>query len=218
MKFFLVLFLMLTYCSTTSAGWLKGIGRAGGRVVKSPNIPATVNKEVSYIKGTPKTGVVGRWNRELGKPNPNTIYRVKNAVYATDTLGRTTKVEANLQLDPNWGRNAYITRIVGHSGKSNDVGGHLIGRQFQGAGEKINIVPMDSRVNAANGEWGKLERHWVELLDPNKNNGTKNTVEVRILPQYSGQNIRPNKFIVYETINGKNYPPKTICNDLVKMC
>ncbi|MCA8140150.1 DNA/RNA non-specific endonuclease [Burkholderia multivorans] len=52
-------------------------------------------------------------------------------------------------------RNGYQQVETGREGDSGDDGGHLIATILNGAGEKLNIVPMDSNLNR--GAWKQLE-------------------------------------------------------------
>ena len=52
-------------------------------------------------------------------------------------------------------RNTYQQSVVGKSGEAADQGGHLIASALGGAGDKINLVPMDKVLN--NGEWKQME-------------------------------------------------------------
>lgn len=61
---------------------------------------------------------------------------------------------------------------MGNCGLSNDEGGHLIASIFDGPGERLNLVPMDTNLNR--GEWKKIENVWASALKDGK------TVNVRI--------------------------------------
>ena len=67
--------------------------------------------------------------------------------YITDTKGRISKVEANLELGKA-DRNSYAQRVVGREDRlPNDDGGHLIASIFNGSGNLDNLVPMNSTLN-----------------------------------------------------------------------
>jgi len=82
-------------------------------------------------------------------------------------------------------------------GIAGDDGGHLIGKQFNGAGEQINYVPMKSSINQAPGTWYNMEQEWRNaLLQPG---GTVTDVEIFIT---YGADKRPTIFVVKAKING----------------
>ncbi|WP_180296014.1 DNA/RNA non-specific endonuclease [Snodgrassella communis] len=144
-------------------------------------------------------GNKGNWNKLLNKPEPNTIYKVDgNKVYHTDELGRVSSVESDLNLLTK-DRNNYQQCKVGRCGIEGDEGGHLLASIFNGPGEKLNLVPMNSNLNR--GAWKQMENTWAKALKEGKN------VKVKIEPAYSGNGVRPDSFKVHYTIDGK---PKTI--------
>ncbi|HFF8525196.1 TPA: DNA/RNA non-specific endonuclease, partial [Providencia rettgeri] len=151
-----------------------------------------------------KSGGKGDWNKQLNKPEPNTIYKVDgNNTYRTDSQGRVQSVEAKLSLNTN-DRNSYQQCKAGKCGIAGDEGGHLIGTRFNGPGEKINIVPMNSNLNRV--EWKKMENSWAEALKNGKQ------VNVKIEPVYSGNSARPTKFNVKYTIEGERPVIKNFTN------
>ena len=151
-----------------------------------------------------KSGGKGDWNKQLNKPEPNTTYKVDgNNTYKTDSQGRVQSVEAKLSLNTN-DRNSYQQCKAGKCGVAGDEGGHLIGTRFNGPGEKLNIVPMNSNLNR--GEWKKMENLWADALKNNKQ------VNVKIEPVYSGTSGRPDKFNVRYTIEGERPVIKSFTN------
>jgi filamentous hemagglutinin len=155
---------------------------------KKPDIPHRVVEIDSGGKGA--------WNKELNKPEPNTIYKVDgNKVYQTDSLGRVEKVEADLSGIVR-DRNKYQQCQTGKCGLDADEGGHLIASIMDGPGERINMVPMDGNLNKGN--WKKMENIWAKAVDEGK------AVKVQIEPIYSGANARPDRFtVVYRIGNGR---------------
>lgn len=87
-----------------------------------------------------------------------------------------------------------------------DCGGHLIARVFGGAGEALNLVPMDKRLNGPGGKWYEMEKTWTQALDAGK------TVKVDIQPVYSGGSTRPDSFVVIHTIGDGKPVSQTIYN------
>ncbi|SNY47589.1 filamentous hemagglutinin, partial [Pseudomonas sp. LAMO17WK12:I5] len=142
------------------------------------------------------SGGKGAWNKELNKPQPNTVYKIDgNKVYETDHLGRVQSVEADL-ADIVRDRNKYQQCKTGKCGLEADEGGHLIASIFDGPGERINMVPMDGNLNK--GVWKKMENSWAKAIDEGKD------VSVKILPTYSGSSVRPDSFVVtYRIGNGR---------------
>ena len=142
------------------------------------------------------SGCKGAWCGDLNKPKPNTNYKVDdNYAFSTDSLGRTNKVEGELNLSTK-DRNKYQQCKAGICGNADDEGGHLIASIFNGPGEKINLVPMNGNLNK--GEWKKLENTWAGALNEGK------SVRVAVEPVYSGNTVRPVSFkIEYSIGNGR---------------
>ncbi|MFM7334853.1 MAG: DNA/RNA non-specific endonuclease [Tabrizicola sp.] len=94
-------------------------------------------------------------------------------------------------------QNNYRQRIAGGECRQpDDCGGHLIAAVFGGAGEAVNLVPMDKALNGAGGQWYRLEQEWLDALETGKD------VKVNIQPVYAGGNARPDLFQVSYSING----------------
>ncbi|AYA39217.1 DUF637 domain-containing protein [Xenorhabdus nematophila] len=172
--------------------------------VKGKGTNSAHNQQVAQSGPSPtvivvktNSGTKGNWNKELNKPQPNTIYHVDgNKTYHTDSLSRPVDIEASLTLSSN-DRNYYQQRKTGHQGNPGDDGGHLIGTIFNGPGEKLNMVPMESSLNR-HGAWRDMERTWADELKAGK------TVNVKIKPTYSSDSLRPDKFTVsYSVDNGR---------------
>jgi filamentous hemagglutinin len=139
------------------------------------------------------SGGKGAWNKELNKPQPNTIYKVDgNKVYQTDELGRVVSLDADLASIKR-DRNKYQQCTTGKCGLD-DEGGHLLASVLDGPGEKINLVPMDGNLNK--GAWKSMENAWVKAVDEGKK------VNVKIEPVYGGPGVRPDRFVISYSING----------------
>jgi hypothetical protein len=142
-------------------------------------------------------GEKGAWNSTLNGPlEPNAIYVDKSSGYSytTDDLGRVQKADANLVLDTA-DRNTYQQRISGGDDRlATDQGGHLIASIFGGAGEQINLVPMDANLNM--GAWRSMEAGWASELEAG------NGVAVQVQPIYTGTSLRPDAFGVIYQVNG----------------
>ncbi|AQR69208.1 hypothetical protein BZG29_13300 [Janthinobacterium sp. LM6] len=144
-----------------------------------------------------ESGKKGEWNKELNKPQPNTVYVVdSNHTYRTDEFSRVVHVEGELTLNKH-DRNGYQQCKAGKCGVAGDEGGHLIGAQFDGAGEKINLVPMNSSLNQ--GQWKAMEQTWAVALK----DGKKVSVDIR--PTYVGADARPTSFMVEYKVNNVRY-------------
>ena len=181
-----------------------GIVSSNGTHITDPDeIAAIVVGDVRYTD----RGRIGNWNKELNNPRPNTTYILDNGdKYYTDANGRVNGVHAELSYDPN-ARNGYQQRVSGRECRApDDCGGHLIGAVFGGAGEAINLVPMNSTLNGNGGAWYELEQRWLTALNNNQ------SVVVQITPNYGANTVRPTSFDVSYNIDGVQIPVETIHN------
>ena len=143
-----------------------------------------------------------QWDTNLNKQtlNPNTRHEVNNGIhkhiYHTDGQGRVNKVEGQLSLGK-MPRNRSQQVSVGKSvNPTGDEGGHLIASILGGAGDRINMVPQAQRLNRS--DWKKMENELARELKVGK------SVSVKIDIGYPlGDSVRPNRFKVVATINGK---------------
>ncbi|MDU4961561.1 MAG: hemagglutinin repeat-containing protein [Sporomusaceae bacterium] len=170
--------------------------RAVGKTVTSfSKFGSTVTKEssktVNYGDQYAKVG-----NRKVLKPDVE--YVDSNGYkFTTDGNGRISSAEAKLELGKA-DRNPYAQRTVGGEDRLlTDDGGHLIASIFKGSGEIDNLVPMNSTLNRS--EYKSLENTWKKALEEGK------IVNVKIEPIYQGNSLRPAKFKVDYTIDGKAY-------------
>lgn len=180
-----------------------------GMVPKMENSfnPAERIRESSEIN--PVDANVSEFNPDIRIPNnierayyddKGQLYRIGNEVAAnkeierngylfkTDEKGRTISVEGKLQLRDHEGRNPMEdTRdTVGYGQmKSSDDRGHLIGDQFNGSSDLLNLVPMDSTLNK--GDYKKLENTLADALKDGAD------VRVKIEPVYEDDSHRPRK-------------------------
>ncbi|WP_318246730.1 DNA/RNA non-specific endonuclease [Bacillus toyonensis] len=117
--------------------------------------------------------------------------------YETDNLGRIEKFETDkLQLTEREKRLSHSKNTLGKV-KGQDHAGHLAGDRFGGSPKIDNLVSQLSDVNLK--KYKKVEDKWAAAL---KEKPPKEvTVKVDII--YSGNDMRPDKFIVNYTINGK---------------
>lgn len=121
--------------------------------------------------------------------------------YETNEFGRIDSVEADLQLGKGT-RNIYAQSNVGETDRirgdypERDDGGYLIGRQFKGSGDIDNLVPMNSQINEAGGQWHQMEQEWATAL------GRGESAKVKIKSQCTDDSARPDNFIVEYSIDG----------------
>ncbi|MDF9761669.1 putative ribonuclease toxin of YeeF-YezG toxin-antitoxin module [Peribacillus simplex] len=117
--------------------------------------------------------------------------------YETDNVGRIVKFETeNLKLTTRTDRLSHSKNTPGKV-KGQDHAGHLAGDRFGGSPKIDNLVSQLSDVNLK--QYKKIEEEWAVALKetPPK----KVTVNVDII--YSGSDMRPEKFKVIYTIDGK---------------
>ncbi|WP_336047172.1 DNA/RNA non-specific endonuclease [Solibacillus ferritrahens] len=138
-------------------------------------------------------------NGRKNKLKPNIKYKTGeyDYLYETDKLGRISKFETeNLQLTKRDQRLPHSKNTPGKV-KGQDHAGHLVGDRFGGSPKIDNLVSQLSDVNLK--QYKKIEEKWAAALKekPPK----KVTVNIEII--YSGDNMRPDKFIVNYTIDGK---------------
>jgi WXG100 family type VII secretion target len=132
----------------------------------------------------------------FGELAPSTTYTRNGYEYATDDAGRINRVSGELRLETA-PRTPHQTE-VGRMGKLGDEGGHLIGSQFGGTPEGVNLVPQSGWLNRGkNSSWAKMEREWAGALSEGK------AVNVDIVLTYPrGETMRPSRFTVRYEIDG----------------
>ncbi|TNP04354.1 WXG100 family type VII secretion target [Bacillus pacificus] len=164
------------------------------KVVKGTGKGSTVSEVKTFVdKGKQFTN--GRKNRL--KPDIRYKTGEYDYFYETDNLGRIEKFETDkLQLTEREKRLSHSKNTPGKV-KGQDHAGHLAGDRFGGSPKIDNLVSQLSDVNLK--KYKKVEDKWAAALKetPPK----KVTVKVDII--YSGNDVRPDKFIVNYTIDGK---------------
>ena len=183
------------------------VGGVTEGVVKSVDNSLNIDMKTISINGNQveltNVGSKGNWDKLINKDlKPDTAYQLDNGhTYITNAQGKVNYVEADLNkitMD----RNNYQQSTTGKSGNIGDQGGHLIASSLGGAGDRINLVPMDKVLN--NGTWKKMESDLAKALEQGKD------VSVKIDVGYpDGGGVRPNSFTVNYTIDGviKKLPP-----------
>ena len=132
-----------------------------------------------------------------GKLQPNTTYELNGNVYTTDDNGRIISCEAKPVRSPENPRDNEAQRQAGgEDRRSNDQGGHIVGRDMNGDGGIGNLVAMDSKINQS--DYKRMENDIKAALDEGKDVTTKTEMT------YSGDSERPDKIIVTVTVDGKD--------------
>ncbi|HDR7965907.1 WXG100 family type VII secretion target [Bacillus pacificus] len=165
------------------------------KVVKGTGKGGSTVSEVKTFVDKGKHFTNGRKNRL--KPNVRYKTGEYDYFYETDNLGRIEKFETDkLQLTEREKRLSHSKNTPGKV-KGQDHAGHLAGDRFGGSPKIDNLVSQLSDVNLK--KYKKVEDKWAAALKetPPK----KVTVKVDII--YSGNDVRPDKFIVNYTIDGK---------------
>lgn len=154
------------------------------------------------VRGGFKAGEKGKWSDELNSPLKNSRYMIDGNAFQTDHLGRTIEVDVpRMRLASADRLESRQKAAGGVDRQATDAGGHLLGAQFGGPGEGINLVAMDRQLNGnshALGKWGRLEASWADALRSNPNT----TLAVNIRPVYRGDSLRPTSFHITQVLNG----------------
>lgn len=139
----------------------------------------------------------------LDKRIPQDIFKIKNNTfevngykYTTDKLGRTTSAEGKLRIDPSERDLNAQKKAGGKDRLKTDDGGHPIGSQFGGAGDRF-LIPQDATLNR--GPYKALESKWASAIK----NGDK--VFAKVDMNYPGKSMRPDRIRVTYSINGEKF-------------
>ncbi|WP_379150886.1 DNA/RNA non-specific endonuclease [Paenibacillus sp. sgz5001063] len=158
------------------------------------------DKDGSIIKDKTLVGKGEQYtNGRKNKLNPNIRYKTGeyDYFYETDNLGRLSKFETDyLQLTKRKERLPHSKNTPGKI-KGKDDAGHLAGDRFGGSPKIDNLVSQLSDVNQK--QFKKIENMWAAAL--NAKPPKKVTVDIEMI--YSEEGVRPDKFIVKYTIDGK---------------
>ncbi|WP_028526240.1 DNA/RNA non-specific endonuclease [Runella limosa] len=167
-----------------------------------------------FEKGATKKGRSNR-NIKIDKPRSatdlletNAKYNVDGYLFETDADGRVKKVSGDLQLNSDRERElSYQDQIQFQDKQGGDDGGHLIGNQFYGPNEAVNIVPMRYDLNQrrkTDGAWYNMEAQWAKALKGEAPYTTPQKVNVEITIKY-GVDRRPVGFVVKYKINNSEF-------------
>ncbi|MDP9741219.1 UNVERIFIED_ORG: CxxC motif-containing protein [Bacillus sp. B2I3] len=169
--------------------------------VSGESVPKGTGKgraEVSEVK----TLVDNRLQFTNGRKNrlkPDIRYKTGeyDYFYETDNVGRIVKFETeNLQLTTRTDRLSHSKNTPGKV-KGQDHAGHLAGDRFGGSPKIDNLVSQLSDVNLK--QYKKIEEEWAAALKETPPKKVKVNVDII----YSGSDMRPEKFKVIYTIDGK---------------
>lgn len=118
--------------------------------------------------------------------------------FGADAISRTAGAAGELKLNPNQRRSRSAQQNAGKPDRQpSDHGGHYIAREFGGPEIPENHFAQDAGINR--GEYRKLEILWKKALK------RKQKVDVKIVPNYTGNSMRPHSLEVKYTINGKTF-------------
>lgn len=142
----------------------------------------------------------------------NSIFKVKmaggvEATYETDSQGRVCKMsvkEVKIVPDQDRLRDSNRTGETKNikDGCATDDGGHLLGDEFGGASDQINLVPMDGHVNE-HGDWRLMEKNIESAL---KGPPEKAVTDLTVVVRYEGSSSRPTSFRVSYRVEGDPKP------------
>lgn len=153
---------------------------------------------------------VHAFNRAANNPAPDTVYKFGTYEWETDGEGRVSKVEGQIKLKKH-GRqitDGITTVSIGQSedAEEGDVGFHLIGDQFDGPINNLNVVPGNGvSVGALKSLNLSGYKRWENQIAKLARQNKKAKVTVRIDAVYSkkSQSTRPKMFTAsYKDENG----------------
>ena len=154
------------------------------------------------------------FNRAANNPKPNSQYEYNDYVWKTDDKGRVTEASGKVRLQKANGRggtDGISTVKIGKEGQDGDIGFHLVGDQFEGPTNRLNVVPGNGkRVNPSGppnlnqGQYAKFEKAVKEARLAPENVGKD--IEIKISPKYNSGNTtsRPDSFVSSYKIEGQS--------------
>lgn len=122
---------------------------------------------------------------------PHCKYHTENTIYVTDDKGRVMDTYEHHEKGTvnRFGRPDLKDVLDSKGGGRNDVGGHIVAHNVDGASEAINIVPMDENFNNS-GSWKSME---AEIHDAYQN-GKESYVHRHL--EYEGDSLKPSSIDV----------------------
>lgn len=172
---------------------------AVSRMFKNAKNPDQLIQYINDADFVLEAGTKGSWNKVMnGNLEANSNYLVDGKyIYITDDAGRVSNVSGELDLKAR-GRNNYQqgkSVDIKDGVKGQDDGGHLIAQMFDGPGEQMNYVPMNSAINRSGGDWHQLE----QMLKSELSAGRKVDIDIKMI--YPQGSKRPDTFQVFYSID-----------------
>jgi RHS repeat-associated protein len=158
---------------------------------------------------------IDEFNRAANSPEKNSKYIYGSYVWETDSLGRVSSVQGVIDLtahNRDYTDGVKTTSIGKSSGVSGDVGFHLIGDQFNGPINRLNVVPGNG---VSDGENMSLNLSGYKTWEGNIAKLAENkTVEVQIQPVYNAGNLttRPDSFNAMHRVNNGEWVTRVFRN------
>lgn len=133
----------------------------------------------------------------MGKKKPTDPSKTYKVEWTVNPKGRTVAVKATLtEVTTGAKRSSSETTAQSKTaakGKSDDVGGHIIGHRFIGDQGAINMFPQNVRFN--NSAWKKMENEWAAAIQ----SGKQVVVDIKLT---GGTASRPSKiYVSYDYID-----------------
>lgn len=125
----------------------------------------------------------------------NNTTRKGDHSYRTDILGRVARVEGVVKMGDRVPVNPKLATEVRGEGRLGDQAGHLIAKIFGGSEEKINLVAQAANLNQ--GAYRAVERRLANALSEGKE------VHIVVRLGYVDGSSRPDRFIIWDTIDGR---------------
>lgn len=184
--------------STADQNFLKLMGQDKSVIVNGRGQTAEFTQiktfqNQSFVKLAKNPATAAEFNNAANNASALTRYVYDGYVYETDSLGRSEFFGGKLKLEAA-GRNTRLQQAIGHDGVAlghpNDVGFHLIGDQFGGQTNRLNVVPGNGNLN--NGAYAAFERTIkARAQSPN----TEVEVQIRAVYKNGNTTSRPDQFV-----------------------
>lgn len=207
--------------STADQEILKLTGQERSTIVnsrgqKSEFTTTSTLEKVGYINAPKNFTDATAFNKAANDPAALTRYNHNDYYYETDSRGRVEFAGGKIKVEAAGRNDNGLQTAIGKEGHDlghpDDVGFHLIGDQFGGQTNRLNVVPGNGlgAGNLNTGAYAKFERTIKTLANrPN----TKVEVQMRAFYKEGNLTNRPDSFIVsYRSITtspGQLYPQWT---------